>query len=462
MPDVPDTESLIESDTTQVRNSATVEETPEFQAGSQVTATVVQVYGDFVLADFGENMKGQLSLDDFDDAPDSGDEIAVTILSKPGFNGVFDLIDTSADRTSSDLGFYGERLIRFVLEIESSRKSGETPPSVMLTPRSLLRVVGGYRRTRGNVGAISYALRCLGLETNPHFNRYGIDDPVKLLRTKDLESGEISVVTDDTVASIHAQSDLPNSLEAEDSDVDFDPVHRISRFFPDQEITSVDRNSPIDKAITLMLMHDYSQLPVMQSERNLQGMISWRSIGTARLLKENAATVADCTERCFEIFENDSIFAAVRSIAEHDVVVVRADDNRVTGILTAADVSAIFEEISRPFILISYIENHLRSLLQANFTVEELAAAKDPSDTERTISSVSNMSFGEYVRLLSDPGNWNKLNLKLDRKTIVSRLEEVRRIRNEVMHFDPEGIEEKDILALRSTSQLLELLTNEL
>ena len=35
----------------------------------------------------------------------------------------------------------------------------------------------------------------------------------------------------------------------------------------------------INLAVTLMLKNDYSQLPIMHSERDLKGIISWSSIG---------------------------------------------------------------------------------------------------------------------------------------------------------------------------------------
>ena len=62
---------------------------------------------------------------------------------------------------------------------------------------------------------------------------------------------------------------------------------------------------------------------------------------------------------------------------------------------------------------------------------------------------MSDLTFGEYRRLLEKPSNWEKLSLAIDRKEFIGRLEEVRRIRNDVMHFDPDGIPETDLEVLR-------------
>ena len=52
------------------------------------------------------------------------------------------------------------------------------------------------------------------------------------------------------------------------------------------------------------------------------------------------------------------------------------------------------------------------------------------------------MTFGGYVRLLGKDENWGCLGLReIDRKEFVKRLDDVREIRNEVMHFNPDGLD---------------------
>jgi hypothetical protein len=88
-------------------------------------------------------------------------------------------------------------------------------------------------------------------------------------------------------------------------------------------------------------------------------------------------------------------------------------------------------------------------LIEGKFTKEELAEARDLTDEGRKIESVDDLTFGEYVRLLENPERWDKLTLALDRATFVKDLEEVRGIRNDVMHFDPEGIDDRGLKKLR-------------
>jgi hypothetical protein len=50
--------------------------------------------------------------------------------------------------------------------------------------------------------------------------------------------------------------------------------------------------------------------------------------------------------------------------------------------------------------------------------------------------------------------------LNFDRKWFVSELQRIRRVRNDVMHFDPDGIAEDDIDALRTFAGTLQELAD--
>ncbi len=59
------------------------------------------------------------------------------------------------------------------------------------------------------------------------------------------------------------------------------------------------------------------------------------------------------------------------------------------------------------------IENHLRQIL-LKLSVEELASGKDERDTERVITSVADLTFGEYLRLCQNPTCWSKFSISVD------------------------------------------------
>jgi excisionase family DNA binding protein len=87
--------------------------------------------------------------------------------------------------------------------------------------------------------------------------------------------------------------------------------------------------------------------------------------------------------------------------------------------------------------------------------VVHIGRARDPADSDRNIEDVSDLTLGEYIRLLENPKRWEKLAVKIDRKTFVEELKRVGRIRNDVMHFDPDGPSPEDLKTLRKCVKFL-------
>jgi CBS domain-containing protein len=238
-----------------------------------------------------------------------------------------------------------------------------------------------------------------------------------------------------------------------------DPTYRIGKLAAaNHRPVSVGVETSLEEAATLMLMHDYSQLPVMQGERTLKGMVTWQSLGSRLALGQTAAKVRDFMVSAVELSADASLFAAIAVIVEHEAVLIRGSDQKVTGIVTTTDLSLQFRQLAEPFLLLGEIENHIRRLIDGKFTSEEVKSVCDPGDTGRDVQSVADLTFGEYVRLLENPGQWGKLHLHVDRNSFVKQLDRVREIRNNVMHFDPDGVADEELLTLRKFVLFLQTL----
>lgn len=239
-----------------------------------------------------------------------------------------------------------------------------------------------------------------------------------------------------------------------------DPTYRISKLAAANRVpTSVKPDSSLTEAITLMMTNDFSQLPVMVSDREVKGMVSWNSIGTRLVLGQAPQWVREVMDPHAEISSDASLFAAIPVIVEQGYALVRSNsDKRVVGIITTSDLSLQFQQLSEPFLLLGEIENHIRRIINMRFSKADLIAAKDGTDTARSVESVSDLTFGEYKRLLEEPSRWAALQLDLDRGVFIQLLERVRVIRNEVMHFDPDGIEDESLSKLRDFARFLRTL----
>jgi hypothetical protein len=194
----------------------------------------------------------------------------------------------------------------------------------------------------------------------------------------------------------------------------------------------------------------------MTSSRDVKGIISWTSIGSRLAVGKNGKNVKDLMEREYhEVSADSSFFQAMQTIVRHQYVLVRGSDYRIAGIVTATDLSLQFQQLSEPFLRLAEIENHIRRLLNHNFSFEELASLRDHLDPARKISGIADLTFGDYVRLLESDERWQKLKLPIDRAVFCSELDKVRKIRNDVMHFDPAASREKSLKRLQFFSHFL-------
>jgi CBS domain-containing protein len=238
-----------------------------------------------------------------------------------------------------------------------------------------------------------------------------------------------------------------------------DPTYRVSKLAPaNRTPVSVRPDSTLTEAATLMMANNFSQLPVMTNERDVKGIVSWKSIGIRLSLGQNLVAVREAMEPHAEISVAASMFTAIPLIVEHGYVLVRGPDQRIVGIVTTSDLGLQFQQMTEPFLLLGEIENHIRRLISSHFDKTELAAAKEPDDVPRDIETAADLTFGEYKRLLEEPARWGRLNLNIDRVVFIQRLDKVREIRNDVMHFDPDGIPDDDLLVLRDFAQFLRTL----
>jgi predicted transcriptional regulator len=226
--------------------------------------------------------------------------------------------------------------------------------------------------------------------------------------------------------------------------------------------TSISKNDSIEKAMTIMMENDFSQLPVMNAPKSTEvdGMISWHSIGWKNAIKKDKRTVGDFMNRNCTIIRDDTpLLEAVEIVKEKEVVLIRQKDKAICGLVTIADIADKFYSLAEPFFIIGQIEASIREIIDNKFTEEELAAIKF-GDDKREIKSVSDLTFNEYIELMRKENNWEKLVLPLDKNEFTARLVEIRDIRNDVMHFNADNIEDEQKRVLRKTALFLKEILN--
>jgi predicted transcriptional regulator len=324
-----------------------------------------------------------------------------------------------------------------------------------VTVRELLSWFGAKKRGYWIVQEIREALVGTGLKTVPDFDAVWIDAMVTFLRVKTGQDPDTSLpatypdISDAESLMTTASEDLVETLEV--------PAYRVSRLeAANRPPVRVAPQTPLMTAVTIMMAHDFSQLPVMSSDRDVKGIISWRSIAERLAVGRNDGEARSFMNHAIEVEPSTSVFKVMSLLSEHEYVLVRGSDRVITGIVTTSDLTVQYRQWTEPFLLIGEIEQRLRGLVRGKFDKDELRDSRAYDNEHRTIESVHDLTFGELVRLVDKPENWNRLGLPLDRCTIVELLTKVNVTRNDVMHFDPDGIADQDLDRLRSTVELLE------
>ncbi len=337
--------------------------------------------------------------------------------------------------------------------IAGALQSGEKAPVV--TVRSFLQWFGAQRRGYWIVERIRTTLAEAGLRTAPDFQSAWIDSEISFVLADTAEDQSVTHI--ETTVELAENITLTDHLEAVFVSPSFaDPTYRISKLAAaNRAPLSVPPDAALSEVVTSMLANDFSQLPVMPNGRDVKGIITWRSIGCRLALGKQPATAKDAMDSHAEIGADASFFAAIPQIVEHGHVLIRGPDQRIVGIVTTSDLSQQFQQLAEPFLLLGEIENHIRRIIGSHFEAAELTVARDPDDDTREVHSVADLTFGEYQRLLEEPDRWNRLNLQIDRAVFVRLLDRVREIRNDVTHFDPDGIPPDDLEVLRDFARFL-------
>lgn len=192
-----------------------------------------------------------------------------------------------------------------------------------------------------------------------------------------------------------------------------------------------------------MVRHDFSQIPIMRGDRDAAGIVSWESIGHARMSSDTCST-RDAMVPITVVDADDNLLQHVPLIVRDGFALVRGEQRLITRLVTTTDLSEAFLQLTSPFLMIGEIERRLRRVVSDVFELPELAAARDPADAHRVVTSADDLSSGEYVRLLQDEVNYARLGWRYDRRLFLESLEKLRTVRNEVMHFSPDHPSDED------------------
>jgi len=226
----------------------------------------------------------------------------------------------------------------------------------------------------------------------------------------------------------------------------------------------------VETALSRMIEHDYSQLPVTDSTGRLIGMITNQSIirmvfYTGGNISPLVLSVEHCLANPAKVEPEMGILDAIDLLDKNSAICVVKDDIPLA-ILTYTDINLFFRNLSEGLILVEDIEVTLRLKIEEKFPdpdklVEALAhILRHPSTGEpREVNDLSDLSFYETIQFICHKTVWPKFKSIFEHKDIFQQyMHGVREIRNQLVHFrgDLEPVQKAQ---LRTAHQWLETRT---
>lgn len=282
--------------------------------------------------------------------------------------------------------------------------------------------IWGYRaRSYGAVSEIRQSLKNVGLDCEPDLGEGGLETVVRI--GVGLGASQATGDADGDPGDLPLQLPL-NPMLVRDIPSWNRPVVRVS---PEHSI---------GQAQTRMAQNDCSLLAVMSGDRDLIGVVSWERIAKARVWKatpdlKDAMLTPAPVARC-----DDELLRNISMIEEHGFFFVRDTDDRICGLVTAADLTAAYRRLTTPYFQLGEIERRLRHCINTHFSRDQMRRAV--SRNKNRIMSADDMEFGQYKEVLGDDARWGDLGFDFDQVSFIDQLDEARKVRNKIMHFGKE------------------------
>ncbi|MFF0035222.1 CBS domain-containing protein [Streptomyces mirabilis] len=239
-------------------------------------------------------------------------------------------------------------------------------------------------------------------------------------------------------------------------------------------VDSITSASNLTEATYIMYTKNYSQIPVLEDQYTVVGVVTWRSVAKMYGTGVDPVLGNAIVEDPPIVHARDDFFAMLSTICEHGYVLVRAHNGRISGIVTATDITQRFDATAWPFFVVGEIELRLRKCLGAKMSED---AIRGVQRNDKKTGKIADLTFGQYVMLL-DGDQRNKHGQRLEamcsaadqnwlalgwtgvnQVQFVHQLNRVRNIRNQIAHFDSEPLSQQRSEELRQFVGLLRQLT---
>jgi restriction system protein len=205
----------------------------------------------------------------------------------------------------------------------------------------------------------------------------------------------------------------------------------------------------VREALELMLRHDFNQLPVVDQQGTLKGMISEQTILRTYFHSAGKVSLLDlqvyhCQEAAVALALDEDLIHALDLLNDRNIyAIVVVEGDIPVGVLTHYGVTRFFREVAEGQFYVENIELTLRSYIESVLAEESslqeaLFNAFGPNRYDKTkpARDYGHMGFYDHIRLITDDDNWPRFEAFLAPKALFTALmEQARLTRNQVAHY---------------------------
>src|SRR5712692_7380333 len=202
-------------------------------------------------------------------------------------------------------------------------------------------------------------------------------------------------------------------------------------------LACVRHDETIRDALKCMIENDFTQLPVVDKDQDLMGIISEQRIMRMYYHLVEGVSLLDlqvdhCLAPAVTLPSDRDVFEALNRLKDKDVfAIVVVKGSKPIGILTDYDMTQFFRDISEGLIFVEDIEFTLRQHIEKAFPEEHsmmaalMAAFKqDRSDPSKPAKAFARLTLYEYIQLMTNERNWPKFKGILEPKGLFVKLME--------------------------------------
>jgi restriction system protein len=355
------------------------------------------------------------------------------------------LRDTGKDPGDGESGPESPTFASWAKLLEAAIAAPADQP-LTITTRRLMEAWGVTRRGSAVVDQIEADLAEKGLTARPPITTGSIDNTVTLLRTGAEPGPDQPLLTDE---------DVPDE-KAEQAPLTYRINHLASAA---GGVVSVSPGDVLNKAITLMVYHDFSQLPVLDELGRLRGVVTWESIGRARMSGAPLTLAEVTTPDPLNLLDQSELLPWVPQIQQRGYAFVHDSQHKITGIVTASDLSIQFGVRVQPFVLLEELEQRLRRLINqaldlGTLTLDQVHSKLLPH-RKRKVHAADDLTLGEYPYVLEPEEHWDALDWNADQSLVIDSLRECGDFRNRLMHFSPDPLPDSELAPVRGLLEVL-------